>query len=251
MFAQVWKAYVKLGEIMISGGARQASAIDGLKADPTMFDYSKYCENRDPKIEFLGVFDTVSGGHGAAEIAQRLRLNAGEVQPNVKHAVQLLAIDETRDFFKPILWTGVKDQTRRSFEQIWMPGVHSDVGGAYKTRHLGNLALLTMIDRVIARTSLGFNLAQCRKRLQVHPSGGEVLRIHDEFTPPWRVISKPSPRAIDSGLPQTIHPFAKQMLKMPVYFKTETNHRPYLLTPDFSEMKEAKEFLSGKFKSNC
>jgi uncharacterized protein (DUF2235 family) len=251
MFTQVWKAYLKLGEIMLSGSPLQRSAIDELKADPTMFDYSKYCEQRDPKVEFVGVFDTVSGGYGAAEIAQRLRLNAGEVQPNVKHAVQLLAIDESRDFFKPILWTGLKNRARKTFEQIWMPGVHSDVGGAYKARHLGNLALLTMIDRVIARTSLGLNLAQCRKILQVHPTGGEVIRIHDEFIAPWPVISKPSLREIDPNLPQTIHPFAKQMLNMPVNFKAEKINRPYALPTGFGAMKEAKEFLSGKFKSNC
>jgi uncharacterized protein (DUF2235 family) len=252
-FTQVWKAYLKLGGIVLSDGARQRSTIDELKAgDPTTFDYSKYCEERDPKIEFVGVFDTVSGGHGAAEFAQRLRLNAGEVQPNVKHAVQLLAIDESRDFFKPVLWTGLKERTRKTFEQIWMPGVHSDVGGAYKTRHLGNLALLTMIDRVIARTSLGFNLRQCRKLLHLHPIGGEVIRIHDEFVDPrWRAISSAVSREVDPNFPQAIHPFAKQMLNMPVNFKAEGHHRPYALSPGFRAMKDAKEFLSGKFKSNC
>jgi hypothetical protein len=49
------------------------------------------------------------------------------------------------------MWTGKKsDETH--LEQIWMPGVHSDVGGAYTNRFLGNLALLTMIDRAIEKT---------------------------------------------------------------------------------------------------
>jgi hypothetical protein len=166
--------------------------------------------------------------------------------------VQLLAIDETRDFFKPIPWTGLKGRASRSFEQIWMPGVHSDVGGAYKARHLGDLALLTMIDRVIARTSLSFDLRLCRKRLSVHPANpSENIRIHDEFIAPWNVIAAPVLRIHDPQLPlQTIHPFAKAMLNMPVSYKTQGLGRPYALSPGFAAMKEAKEFLSGEFKSN-
>jgi uncharacterized protein (DUF2235 family) len=178
MFAHVWASYAGQGEVLLPGQPR--ASVDKSHAKLPI-DYTSYCSERNPRIEFVGVFDTVSGGHGISEIAQMLRLSARRVQPNVKHAVQLLAIDETRDFFRPILWTGTGTLERpftksTKLEQIWMPGVHSDVGGAYSKRHLGNLALLTMIDRVIAKTALSFDLKRCQK-LQVHSETGELVRI--------------------------------------------------------------------------
>ena len=108
--------------------------------------------------------------------------------PSVKNAVQLLAIDESRSFFRPIMWTGLKDpKTKNYLEQIWMPGVHSDVGGGYTNAFLSNISLLTMIDRVVAKTSLNFNLAECRKYNA--PLGvGELLQVHNEYTKLWRLF---------------------------------------------------------------
>jgi hypothetical protein len=131
-----------------------------------------------------------------------------------------------------------------------MPGVHSDVGGAYNKRHLGNLALLTMIDRVIAKTSLSFDLKQCKK-LQVLPDGGELVRIHDEFNAAWRVMSKKKARQIDPKVPQSLHPFAKRLASMPVNFKREERQQSYSLSPEFSTLEIAEEFISGNFRSNC
>ena len=253
-FAHVWASFTGRGEVLLPG-LPQISLVNEDGSEQKPIEYTSYCAERNPKIEFVGVFDTVVGGQGIAEIAQRLRLSARLVQPNVKHAVQLLAIDETRTFFTPVFWTGLggpekKGQPRRTLEQIWMPGVHSDVGGAYNKRHLGNLALLTMIDRVIAKTSLSFDLKQCKK-LQVLPDGGELVRIHDEFNAAWRVMSKKKARQIDPKVPQSLHPFAKRLASMPVNFKREERQQSYSLSPEFSTLEIAEEFISGNFRSNC
>lgn len=250
MFAHVWAAYTgQSGEVLLPGQTR--SSADRTIQKP--LDYTSHCSERHPRIEFVGVFDTVAGGNGISEVAQRLRLASCAVQPNVKHAVQLLAIDEGRMFFKPILWTGIGDPKKlkrnwrpTTLEQIWMPGVHSDVGGAYSKRQLGNLALLTMIDRVIARTKLRFNLANCRK-LQV--ISDDPIRIHNEFTRAWRFLSEEKARQIDSSIPfQSIHPFAKRLLQVQVNFKLEKKLRYYTLAKPFSALPVAREFRSGRFK---
>jgi hypothetical protein len=128
-----------------------------------------------------------------------------------------------------------------------MPGVHSDVGGAYDKRHLGNLALLTMIDRAVARTELSFNLKQARK-LQVLPRDGERIRVHDEFDGTWRLWSGAHPRPIDLSIAQSIHPFAKKMTSLPITYKNQVTQDLYRLSPEFSSMNDAEDFLSGHFK---
>jgi uncharacterized protein (DUF2235 family) len=250
LFAHVWAAYAGKGEIIVPGQPHDALR----KSNP--IDYKPFCSNQDPQIEFVGVFDTVSGGNGLSEIAQRLRLNDRKVPSNVKHAVQLLAIDETRIFFKPIFWTGRTerslDRRTSTFEQIWMPGVHSDVGGAYCERHLGNLALLTMIDRVIARTSLTFDLKECKK-LEVLPKPDDFVRIHDEYTPLWKLFEK-EPRELDfeKEVPHSIHAFAKHLVGKPVHFKNNKITTGYELPSAFRGMQDvSEEFISGEFSTNC
>jgi uncharacterized protein (DUF2235 family) len=249
MFAHVWAAYTGQGDVLLPGQP------PGTAAKEPAIDYTSFCSDRSPPIEFVGVFDTVSGGNGITEIAQKLRLSARKVQPNVKHALQLLAIDETRSFFKPVLWTGLGDSEkrlryRRTLEQIWMPGVHSDVGGAYSKRHLGNLALITMIDRAIARTTLSFDLRQCRN-VRVFADKGDLVRIHDEFTRSWNLFSGSQARKIEADIPQSLHPFAKHLVGKPVAYKGNRKSTIYTLPPQFSALPVAEEFLSDNFRSNC
>lgn len=98
-------------------------------------------------VAFLGIFDTV----GAFGIPINLGpLNFQKINlfrdltlsPNVKKAVHLVAIDESRDPFVPTL-TNYSDQ----IEEVWMPGVHADVGGGYKDGLLGNISLDYMVRR--------------------------------------------------------------------------------------------------------
>jgi uncharacterized protein (DUF2235 family) len=252
MFAHVWASYVGQGEVLLPGQPRTsvAKSTDG---GPKKINYTRFCSERDPQIEFVGVFDTVAGGHGMSAIAQKLRLSARHVHSNVKHAVQLLAIDEARTFFRPILWTGLNppgkaSRDKRTLEQIWMPGVHSDIGGAYSKRHIGNIALLTMIDRVIHRTSLSFDLKECRK-LHVSSAAGDLVRIHNEFTRTWRLLSGESARQVDGSANQFIHPCALRLANTPVSFKREKKSTPYSLPSQFAALPVAEEFISSKFKS--
>jgi uncharacterized protein (DUF2235 family) len=249
LFAHVWAAYTGQGEIIVPGQPRETLR----ESEKQPMEYKAYCSKQNPEIEFVGVFDTVSGGHGISEVAQKLRLNERKVPSNVKHAVQLLAIDETRIFFTPIFWTGRTELGLKrkgyTFEQIWLPGVHSDVGGAYSERHLGNLALLTMIDRVIARTSLSFDLRQCRK-LKVVSDSDDLIRIHNEYTPLWK-LSPSQPRELKNDIPHLIHPFAKHMVGRPVWFKRNERQIPCELPPALANLDASDEFISGKFRSNC
>jgi uncharacterized protein (DUF2235 family) len=104
-----------------------------------------------PKVEFLGAFDTVAGtSWDMAGLFSKVRMRNLHLDSCVKSAVQILSIDDNRNpSFSPLLWD--RSQAHQFLEQIWMPGVHADIGGASDGTFLGDLALLTMIDRISDR----------------------------------------------------------------------------------------------------
>ena len=255
MFAHVWAAYVGDAQVLVSGFND-----DGSRTKEDAVDYKPFCSETDPKIEFLGVFETVSGGgRGLVADAQRIRIEARRLQANVKNALQLLAIDETRAVFSPIMWTGLEPpppgQEGSFMEQIWMPGVHSDVGGAYENRILGDIALITMIDRAKAKTKLGFDMKEVRKHNQKLLSPTNV-RIHNEYAnkywylaSPWRVARSLNPNIID----QSIHPLGNYVQGKTVRYKVKKDlfnyHLPLGFMPPGYQLKQAPEFLTEDFES--
>ena len=92
---------------------------------------------RNVKIEFLGVWDTVSA-IGAPTVELRRLVNAIypttfselTVGPGVKKACHAISIDDERLTFYPELWNEQDGKDERVL-QIWFPGVHSNVGGGY------------------------------------------------------------------------------------------------------------------------
>ena len=116
------------------------------------FNYASEISNvayRNVDIEFLGVWDTVSGPINQEEVLQRYRLYDLRLGKNIKHGVHILSIDEGRAAFHPIVWTGSsKGKEGRVLEQIWLPGVHSDIGGGYEADFLATVSLMTMIDKL-------------------------------------------------------------------------------------------------------
>jgi hypothetical protein len=200
-----------------------------------------------PKIEFLGVFETVSGGYGLTSNAQRLRLEERKLHAYVKNALQLLAIDETRNYFRQIMWTGVEGNS--FLEQIWMPGVHSDIGGAYAIRTLGDIALMTMIDRVLARTDLSFDIPRCREYNR--KLSANFLRIHNERALMyWRFLSpRPVARHVNLEIKeQSVHPLANYLDGKPVQYKNQPEFI-YRLSPAIKGLTTAKEFLTSNFQT--
>lgn len=104
-------------------------------------------------IQFLGLFDTVAGPFLDDELLQRRFFEKKRLPEHVRSCVHLLALNETRVAFRPTLFDDVS-RSQQYLEQIWMPGVHSDVGGGYADDFFGKVALLTMIDRLQTLTSL-------------------------------------------------------------------------------------------------
>lgn len=92
-------------------------------------------------IKFIGVWDTV-GALGNplilnGLISRKNQFHDPELSSRIKFAYQALAIDEKRRNFKATLWHQQPGSEGQVLEQVWFPGVHSDVGGGYPQAETG------------------------------------------------------------------------------------------------------------------
>jgi len=99
------------------------------------------------EIEFLGVWDTVPGPYRREDLRRKYRFDTLRLDRSVKVGVHILSIDESRSAFQPLLWEGTRTE-QQIIEQIWMPGVHADIGGGYSEGFFSTLSLVCMIDRL-------------------------------------------------------------------------------------------------------
>jgi uncharacterized protein (DUF2235 family) len=96
----------------------------------------------------------------------------------VPYARHVLAIDENRATFEPVLWDEApNDVATGRIKQRWFPGVHSDIGGGYAERGLSDLALEWMVDEA---TSIPDPIEVDRTMLALAPDVTAVQ--HDERT---------------------------------------------------------------------
>lgn len=106
------------------------------------------------RISALGVFDTVGAlgipGMLRSLTAQRYQFHDTTLGSNIEVALHALAADEKRYSFAPALWQMPSHKGYGSVEQVWFPGVHSDVGGDYAEDGVGRIVLEWMLKRIRA-----------------------------------------------------------------------------------------------------
>ena len=102
-------------------------------------------------IRFIGVYDTV--GALGVPLSGATKVNEPVVGFHdttlgdlVEHAVQALAVDEKRGPYVPTLWTqaaGAVALAGQTVLQVWFPGVHSDIGGGYGDKGIGDVTWIS------------------------------------------------------------------------------------------------------------
>lgn len=105
------------------------------------------------KVKFVGVWDTV-GALGNplllnGILSKRNQFHDPELSSKISNAFQALAIDEKRKNFEATLWHKQIGSEEQVLEQVWFPGVHSDVGGGYPENETGlsDIALNWMLGK--------------------------------------------------------------------------------------------------------
>jgi uncharacterized protein (DUF2235 family) len=146
----------------------------------------------DVKIRFIGVYDTVGALGvplaGAASVNEPIvGFHDTSLGDSVVNAVQALAVDERRGPYMPSVWTQAADAASlagQSVLQVWFPGVHSDIGGGYGNKGIGDLTWDFMM-RQAARHGLVIDPAHATPTLRLEPLPPQ----HESFDDTWRALS--------------------------------------------------------------
>ena len=105
------------------------------------------------RIRFIGVWDTVAAlgipVTGLNAILEQLpgmqhRFQDLRISKSVEHGRHALAIDDERAIFHPLPWEE-KCEDYQTVEQVWFPGMHTDIGGGYRETGLADNALDWMV----------------------------------------------------------------------------------------------------------
>jgi uncharacterized protein (DUF2235 family) len=168
--------------------------------ESSQFDYSQHKADatyQDVSVEFLGVWDTVSGPFKREQILQKYRFKNLLLDPIVKTGVHIISIDESRGDYLPIPWLGRSNETQ-NMEQIWMPGVHADIGGGYSEAFLSTASLLLMIDKLAEHCpDLSFDTKYIEKTLLDIIDKQDAV-INDERVGFWKYFGRSLVRRIES-----------------------------------------------------
>jgi len=125
---------------------------------------------KDGTVTMLGVWDTV-GALGIPTVGPIGRLTRKRhgfhdvtLGANVRNAYHALAINERRGPFEPTLWEKYDPDNGQTVEQVWFPGVHTNIGGGYVDSGLSDRALFWMI-RKAEGLGLRFNKRYLERRI--------------------------------------------------------------------------------------
>ena len=203
------------------------------------------------EIEFIGLFDPVMGGFGGLSMFNPIQFSNSQMPAKCKHGVQILAIDENRFYFKPKRWEGVRPGRRadgsaapksRYLKQIWMPGVHADVGG---TGHQvwGRAALLAMIFYIDHKTTLRLNrewITEKESNLRAGIDHGNLMiEPHRVFLPAY--VRKPSDK---SEWQERRHPICDQLKSLTFHGSEDYNWRALVFDRHFQRLNADKDLAA-------
>jgi hypothetical protein len=142
----------------------------------------------DVKIKCVAVFDTVGalGIPGGLHWIGRRRFAFHDTQLStcVENCFHAVAIDEKRSTFLATMWEQPfnLDGPIPKVEQVWFPGVHSDVGGGYSEDDLSRITLGWMMGKL---RDLGVEFSEHTEPKDLNPRG----LLHESRKLPFSLLS--------------------------------------------------------------
>lgn len=139
-----------------------------------------------PKIDFLGVFDTVKSGFyfdDRARFFLHISLPFTWKSRWVTKMRHAMALDERRAFYPVNRWAKPK-LSHRDVEQVWFAGDHSDIGGGYPDSSLHKVSLRWMIASAVeAGLVIDRKLYEAMGLAAMRDYSSE--RMHDRLAGSW------------------------------------------------------------------
>ena len=210
VFEVAWQHY------RVTPSVRQNPQTASAGDQKTLSDYNALAQQQafydSRTIKCVGVWDTVGSygipaGIGLAPLARYFTLvtlgfHDTSFGDHIEVGLHAVAVDEHRRPFVPTLWTIPKGQQPKGHvEQTWFAGAHCNVGGGYVECGLSDQALVWMIARVQALTSLEFDIDAVRLNTKPDLAGAVIDSTQgwlvDHAFPHYRTVL--SPVAIQHG----------------------------------------------------
>ena len=149
-----------------------------------------------PDIEFIGVWDTVGSlgvpvarwklfGWMGKLIDEKFRFHDESLSSIVRHAYHAISIHEHRGTFPVTLWQKQPHSTGQELEQVWFPGVHSDVGGGYRTTGLSDAPFEWMIGKA---RNLGLRFREAALQPGIMLAADPLGKMHDSYSLSFKLI---------------------------------------------------------------
>ena len=130
-------------------------------------------------VHFVGLWDTVSSVGWFWE-PEKFRYTA--TNPGIAIIRHAIALDERRAFYRQNRFYAPTG-TPQDLQQLWFPGVHSDVGGGYADSNLGRCAFDWILDAAIAA---GMHVDAARRNVVAPPIAKPWLeKKHNSLGPLW------------------------------------------------------------------
>lgn len=163
--------------------------------------YRRLNKSRDITICMIGVWDTVGAlgipvGILSAIGKDKYQFHDVSLPTPVEHAYQALAVDEQRVDFAPSVWN--KKRANQTLEQMWFPGVHTNIGGGYADNGIANHTLHWMIEKA---RNLGLEVDSRYLDHFIPDHNGVIYQSRKGF---YR-LKKPFIRPIGTGIEESLH----------------------------------------------
>jgi uncharacterized protein (DUF2235 family) len=130
-------------------------------------------------VHFIGLWDTVSSVGWFWE-PEKFRYTA--TNPGIAIVRHAIAVDERRAFYRQNRFYPTNG-TPQDLQQLWFPGVHSDVGGGYADSNLGRCSFDWILDEAIAA---GMHVDAGRRNIVAPPIAKPWLeKKHNSLRAVW------------------------------------------------------------------
>ncbi|MBU0498441.1 MAG: DUF2235 domain-containing protein [Gammaproteobacteria bacterium] len=184
------QSYQYLGKLSLKQAVQEVQK----KAKPPPLPLpEKVYESLPPQgVKFIGVWDTVDAvGLPIDELTEALdwlfkfRFYSYDRYPIAEHNYHALSLDDERHTFHPVMWEEWRDErgkdrvTDRHVDQVWFPGVHSNVGGGYPKDEMAHVPLYWMMQKAEAVDGGNGLLFLPELRAEAAGQGNPAGKIYD------------------------------------------------------------------------